>query len=98
MAGSWSAFAGRVSSWNSRAVSGSADYANWSFMEPKRAVLSVVAPWARMGLLNQRMRGDLVGDHRPDVLAVRQTLRCSWGDVAQHRGTGLSDMPHRSPR
>ncbi|CKT20526.1 Uncharacterised protein [Mycobacterium tuberculosis] len=41
--------AGRVSSWNSRAVSGSSDSANWSFQRnSKRAVLKASSrSWAR---------------------------------------------------
>ena len=88
--------AGSVSSWNSRAVSGSSDSANWSFQRNSKracgqrvvALLGARMPLGQIGGVG----GDLVGDHAVlDVLAVRQPEVLLGGDVAEHRGAGLGD-------
>ena len=81
--------AGNVSSWNSRAVSGSSDRLNWSCQRnSKRALLSASSRSLRARVaLGQvrRVRRDLVGDDAVlDVLPVRQAQVLLGRDVAEH--------------
>ena len=87
---------GRVSSWNSRAVSGSRPRLNWSCQRnSKRALRERVVARPRTGMpLGDvgRMRRDLVRDDALlHVVAVRQAQVLLGRDVAQHRGAGPAD-------
>ena len=95
----WAVFAGSagsVSSWYSRAVSGSSDSANWSCQRnSKRAlrqrVVALLRPRMLLGEVGG-VRGDLVGDHPGlHVVPVRQAEVFLGRDVAEHRGAGLRD-------
>ena len=95
----WAVFApscGRVSSWNSRAVTGSSERLNWSSQRnSKRALLSALSRYCAPGWPFARSAacaGDLVGDHAVlYVLLVRQAEVFFGRDVTQHRAAIPAD-------